>query len=791
MKISGFLLSINYAPENESITLWIKTDSGIKKITDTYDPYFYLDAPEYIIKDIELLKIGYKNEPIQIKKYEKVKKALNGKEKELFKIYCYSPSHIPLIKKALQDFQCYEYKIRFIQRYMIDKNLWPLNKYELEYNGNTIEKITDLEEEENFNLLAFDIETYNPIGIPREKKDPVIMISYADDKEAKVLTYKKVERDFILKYKNETEMIEGFCEILEKKDIDLILGYNTNLFDFPYLRKRSRNLGIDLTLGRENQEIIIKKDNKIEIPGRISIDLYPVARFLSNIGAVRITRYTLKRVYHELIGEKSETKELVEKEDIWKMWEDDEQRNILADYSLGDSKAVIEISKHLLPVEVELSKICGLSLDETTNSATGRLVESLLMRYAQKRNEIIPEVPSFQEVKQRQMNPIKAAYVKIPEPGIYENIVVFDFRSLYPSIIISHNIDPFTINCECCTEKEANISPLGHKFCKKRKGIIPEALEDLIKKRNTLKNEMKNFEKNSDEYNKLFARQWALKILANSFYGQTVYPRARWYSRECGSSITAWGRYYILSTIEKAEKQGFDVLYSDTDSVLLTLKEKTKEDAINFMKNINKELPGDMELELEDFYPRGLFVTKRTSTTGAKKKYALIDEKGMIKIRGFELVRRDWSKIAKRTQMNILKAILQEGNKEKAVKIVKDTIQNLKEGKVDLEDLVIFTQLQKSLNSYAITSPELSAAKKAIARGKKIEKGTLIGYIITKKGNSISDKAELLEFAEDYDADYYINKQILPSVLKILKELGYSEEDLKFKGKQIGLGNFM
>ncbi|MCC7552114.1 DNA-directed DNA polymerase [Candidatus Micrarchaeota archaeon] len=788
MKISGFLLNIDYS--SEDITLWIKTKTGTVRITDTYDPYFYLDAPQNVIKDIELFKILYNGEPIQIKNYEKIRYWVKGKEKELFKIYCYSPSHIPLIKKALEDFQCYEYKIRFIQRYLIDKQLWPLKSYEFIYS-NKIDKIVPIDEEENFNILAFDIETYNPSGIPNEKKDPIIMISYADQKEAKVLTFKKINREFVITYTNEEKMLESFCNILEEKDIDLILGYNINQFDLPYLRKRARVLGLDLTLGKENLEILVKKNGsntKIEIPGRIPVDLYPVARFLSNIGAVRITRFTLKRVYHELIGEKSETKELVKKEDIWKMWNNERERDILADYSLGDSKAVIEISKHLLPVEIELAKVCGLTLEETASSATGRLVESLLMRKAHERNEIIPEIPRHHEVLERQRNPIKAAYVKIPEPGIYINIAVFDFRSLYPSIIISHNIDPFTLNCDCC--ENTHVSPLGHKFCKKRKGIIPETLEELITKRIKLKKEMKKLTKDSEEYNKIFARQWALKILANSFYGQTVYPRARWYSRECGSSITSWGRHYILSTIEKAEKLGFDVLYSDTDSILLILKNKTKKEALEFMESINKELPGNMELELEDFYPRGVFVSKRTSATGAKKKYALIDEKGMIKIRGFELVRRDWSKIAKKTQMDILKAILQDGDKEKAVKIVKQTIQELKEGKIPLEDLVIYTQLQKNIHSYAIKSPEVSAAKKAIKRGKKIESGALVGYIITKNGSSISDKAELLEFAEDYDPEYYINKQIMPAVLKILKELGYEEDELKAKGKQIGLDSF-
>jgi len=318
-------------------------------------------------------------------------------------------------------------------------------------------------------------------------------------------------------------------------------------------------------------------------------------------------------------------------------------------------------------------------------------------------------------------------------------------------------------------------------------------LEELIKMRGEMKGRLKKAEKDTPEYEQLFARVQSLKILANSYYGYLAYPRSRWYSRECGESVTAWGRHFIQETIEKGEKAGFSVLYGDTDSIFLLMSEKKKEDALAFMKKINDALPGDMELELEGFYPRGVFVTKKhmgKTEKGAKKKYALIGEDGRIKIRGFELVRRDWSNVAKNTQRRVLEAILKEGSKEKAVKIVKGMIEELKSGKVPLEDLTIYTQLRKDPNKYDIKSPELSAAKKAAEAGRQIEKGMMIGYVITQKGVTISDKAQLVELAKDYDPAYYIDNQVLPSVLKILKELGYSEDDLKFKGEQKGLGAF-
>ena len=183
-----------------------------------------------------------------------------------------------------------------------------------------------------------------------------------------------------------------------------------------------------------------------------------------------------------------------------------------------------------------------------------------------------------------------------------------------------------------------------------------------------------------------------------------------------------------------------------------------------------------MELELEDFYTSGVFVGKRGGTdAGAKKKYALLSESGRIKIRGFELVRRDWSPVSRNTQKLVLENILHAGTKESAIAIVKDVVKKLRDGKTDIKELVIQTQLRKKIDSYDNKSPELAAVKKAIARGQKVKKemeGSTISYVVTKTGSTISDKAELEEFAKDYDADYYINHQVIPATLKILKELG-------------------
>jgi DNA polymerase I len=273
----------------------------------------------------------------------------------------------------------------------------------------------------------------------------------------------------------------------------------------------------------------------------------------------------------------------------------------------------------------------------------------------------------------------------------------------------------------------------------------------------------------------------------NSAYGYLAFPRARWYSKECAEVVTYLGRKYIQQTIKEAEKFGFKVIYSDTDGFYAVWKEKIDKDELikkvhEFLDMINSKLPENMELEFEGFYKRGIFITK--------KRYALIDENNKIIIKGLEFVRRDWANIAKKTQRAVLETLLIEGNVEKARKIIQNVIDDLKKGKVDKEDLIIYTQLTKDPKEYKTTAPHVEVAKRILKKGGRLRVGDVIGYIITSGEKSISERAKLPEEAKDYDVEYYIENQILPPVLRIMEALGVSKEELKNFGKQITLDDF-
>ncbi|PSH02301.1 MAG: DNA polymerase, partial [Nanohaloarchaea archaeon QH_8_44_6] len=169
--------------------------------------------------------------------------------------------------------------------------------------------------------------------------------------------------------------------------------------------------------------------------------------------------------------------------------------------------------------------------------------------------------------------------------------------------------------------------------------------------------------------------------------------------------------------------------------------------------------------------------------------YALLREDGSMKITGFAQVRRDWSPIAKQTQKQVLRKVL-EDEPEKAAEIVKNIIEDLKEREVDPEQLKIYTTLTKKPEDYDTTAPHVEAAKKAKKRGDEVKPETTVDYVITRGGGNISSRAEFTKYADDYDADYYIDNQIIPVSLRALKVFGYTESQLKGKGKQSGLERF-
>ena len=215
----------------------------------------------------------------------------------------------------------------------------------------------------------------------------------------------------------------------------------------------------------------------------------------------------------------------------------------------------------------------------------------------------------------------------------------------------------------------------------------------------------------------------------------------------------------------------------------IKLEKEIHQNVNTFLSDFNKNLPPTMELEYEGFYRRGFFLTK--------KRYAVI-ENGKIIAKGLELVRRDWAPVAKKTQEKVMMAILKDPSPDKAALIIREVVDQIKKGDIPLEDLVIHTQLTKNPDKYQQMAPHVIAAKKAIERGRKAGRGTIMRYIVVKGKGPISQRAEPVEDAAklEYDPTYYIDNQVLPAVSRIIDSLGYSHEEIVHKERQSSLDTF-
>ena len=788
-------------------------------LDSNFEPYFYViprDAVN-ISEKLDKIRIENDNDPAFVTKTETIIKKFLGMEAFAIKVYTNLPSSVPVISEVVKGWdivrEIHEYDILFTRRYFIDKGITPLVLHEatgdfIEHKSKVpvfiAETIVQISGEtlSNPKVLAFDIETYSHFdSVIDAEKNPIIMLAFYGDNFKKVFVWKKFRTDFedVEFVENEAHLLEKFKQTINEFKPDILTGYYSDGFDLPYIKTRAEKNKIKLDIGFDYSEPRTRtgKEITVSINGITHLDIF---KFIKKVmgSTLETYYYDLGSIASELLDEEKHDVALSELPQAWD--NNPQELEKFCKYNLHDSYLTYSLAVKMMPTIIEIVKIIGIPIYDVNRMGFTQRVEWYIMKQATKFNEIAPNKPGHDEVMKRRMHTYQGAFVFEPKPGLYKDIVVFDFRSLYPTIIASHNIGPDTINCACCKDIAKPITENGEViwFCTKKKGFIPILIEDIITRRLIIKDAIKleksnpKSRENSDKLKFLDARQNSLKLLANSFYGYLGFFAARWYFLECARSVTAWGRFYIQKVIENAQKEGFIVLYSDTDSIFLTLDGKTKKNAEDFVKTVNSTLPGLMELDYEGFYPSGIFVSAKMGPYGAKKKYAMISEHGILKIRGFETVRRNWSLIAKDVQEKVLDITLREHDTAKALDYVKSVIKDLRNKKIPLAGVIMHTQLTKEILDYANKGPHVAAAQRLMNKGKKITAGSIIKYVVTQGSDIIRNRVKLPDEVteSDYDSDYYIHNQVVPAVERIFNVLGYTKEDLLETKEQTKLGGF-
>ena len=771
--IQAWLLDVDYVTENDRavIRLWCKDEKGVFVAYDrNFLPYFYVLGCS--AEDVMKVKVRTNEGIITPLKVEEIEAKSLGKPIKALKVYTRHPQHVPKLREEIKKFaEVREADIPFAYRYLIDKDLACMDGIEIEpiavkegvlraYEVKSVRRI----EKKGFpdlKILAFDCEMLAQF-MPDPEKDPIIAIAVKCGDFEEVL------------HGDERDILRRFVSIIKEFDPDIIVGYNQDNFDWPYVKKRAEKYGIRLDIGRDRSEITFR-GGRPKIAGRLDVDLYDIAL---KIPDVKIK--TLKKVA-EFLGAKVEEED-IEGRDIYKCWMGGEREKVFK-HALNDVLTTYRLALELLPMHYELSRMIKLPLDDVARLGRGKQVDYFLLSEAKKINEIAPNPPEIEES-------YEGAFVLEPARGLHENVACLDFASMYPSIMVHFNISPDSLvkgECEDCY-----VAPgVGHKFRKSPDGFFKRILKMLIERRREMKRQMKELDPNSEDYKLLDIKQQTLKVLTNSFYGYTGWNLARWYCRECAEATTAWGRYFIKRAVKIAESMGFEVLYGDTDSLFikknkLNLKDLEKE-CLKLIDVISKELP--IQLEIDEFYKAIFFVEK--------KRYAGLTDDDRIVVKGLEVRRGDWCELAEKVQREVIGIILRERDPEKALKFVKSVIEEIKEGKFKLEDYVIYKGLTKKPDKYESKQAHVKAALRALEMGRYYPTGTKVGFVIVKGGGSISDRAYPIELIEEFDGenlkirtpsgiivkkidkDYYIDHQIIPAVMRILDRFGYTEASLK------------
>lgn len=697
----------------------------------------------------------------------------------------------------------------------------------------THQKVSKFENEKiaPFVVASFDIETYSPDGaFPDPEKDDcyVIQIGTTLQRYGEPEPYMKhlvclrgcspIEGVDVECYEREGDVLDAWARLLQRESVDILLGYNIWKFDLQYMYKRAKKTGANgfMGLGRlKNDYAILKKtqfsssaygDNDYEMvitTGMFQIDLLVIMQ-----REHKLSSYKLQDVSEHFLNDKKVDLSPAEMFAKWRG--SDEDRRDVGIYCVQDTNLPIKLVNKLaiIPNMVEMAKATWVPISFLIERGQGIKVFSQILYAATQENKLV--LNKFKDPHQKQeeyegatvLSAKKGAYMDVPITGL-------DFASLYPTIMMAHNLchSTFVTDEKYVVEGVEYFEFEGHRFAQNIEGVLPKLLRSLAKNRKQAKKDMAKAKDDGDMF--MYAvyngKQLAFKVSMNSIYGFCGASVGALPCKPVAQTTTGVGRGMIEKTKTKVEEwyPGSDVVYGDTDSVMVkfNVSGKTGQAAIEESFRLGEEAAGrisatfkkPIELEFEKVYhPYLLFSKKRYAglmyTNPAKSDY--IDAKGI------QLVRRDNCKMVRGVSKAILNIIMYDRDLPRAVKLVKDTSKRLMRGDINIMDLVVSKSLKRVQYIWKrvdhvtgveeeLDAPELKTEYKSLSqphltvarnietrnRGSGPRSGERVPYVFVDTGNP---KHKQFQKAEDptyvkennlpLDCKYYLEHSLLSPI---------------------------
>jgi DNA polymerase-2 len=691
------------------------------------------------------------------------------------------PAEVPPLRERLTrtGVATFEADVRFAMRHLIDRGI----RGSVEIRGEGREapgvgvvfedpELSPAEWTPRLRVLSIDIETdlqarrVLAIGLHGCSASEVLLLTAAG----------RTCPDGARPFATQRELLEGFCARVRELDPDVLTGWNVVDFDLAVLDRVARAERVRLALGRGPEQLRLRPMAGTRgalvasLPDRVVLDGIRLLR-----GAfVRMEDYGLDAVARAVLGEGKTFAGHGRAEEVLRLFEEDRERLVL--YNRTDARLALEILERLRLVElaVERSRLTGLPLDRVASSIAA--FDFLYLSALGRRRVVAPSVRSTGET----VEPQAGGHVLEPLPGLYTNVVVLDFKSLYPSLIRTFEIDPLNLIRPEAGQRDEDpiVAPNGAAFAR-RKGLLSEILDELWPRREEAR-------RAGDA-----VKSHAIKILMNSFYGVLGTPACRFFDPRLANAITGFGRELLLWCQARIEGAGRRVLYGDTDSLFVETGAADRDAARAVGEALAARLTRDLaghiegrwrvesrlELVFDRLYLRLYLPAVRHGTAGARKRYAgLVDRPAGARVvfTGMEAVRGDWTELAKEVQRELYARLFSD---RPVFEYLRGVVNELRAGAHD-DRLVYRKALRKPPEAYTTTTPpHVAAARKTPGktRGR-------VAYVVTSAGPEPADDKR-----HPIDYEHYLERQLRAVAEPVLVLLGQDWDDVTGARKQLSL----
>jgi len=731
--LSGNILDVYPDYKRNVMVIWLIHDGRATRIEDVYEPSFYVYTQHDPLYNLSVIL----QDLPQVKQlnFTPCKTVLGSdKNKMVLEVI---PKNLGSLNKlatmidswgGFHNYQLFNVDIRLPTRYLQSKGVF-CNAH-VRWDG----KHFVLDDEQwsiGYEIPSFKIAYFD---IKRKKNGKVC--SFKDAITSIVID------DYFVEEENESDTILSAVKHINQIDPDIIYTVKGDSTLFPFLYHRAKLNSIDNTinLGRE--------------PAQKKKHLQPVKKSKSYFSYGRIIYrpafYTLKGRVH-----------------------------------IDTSSSFLYGESGLFGL-IDISRCSNIPLQLLSRLGPGTAISQIQVNKAMEKGFLIPWKKNMPEMWKTAMSLLasdRGGLILEPVVGLHEDIVELDFASLYPNIMLRHNISPETMLCDCCPDSPNRVPQLGYNICVRHKGLIPEVLKPILFRRFCFKARSKNKNYDKDVYREIQqAWKWVLLVC----FGYTGYRNARYGRIECHESITAFSRDILLTALEVAEHAGYEILHGIIDSLWV----KGSKDCVGPIRlsRVISERTG-IRMDVEGRYKWIVFLPNKGTGVGALNRYYGLFDNGKLKVRGIELRQHNTPEFLKNIQSSMLKIFSQANNEKDFLCLIPDALdvmldygKQIIRGGVDPRVLVFTTRISKSVTLYKVNTLVKSALLQLRDIGINIEPGQSIHYVVTDEHSRDYKErvraTELLTDSVEVDVGFYL-RQVAKCGESILIPFGYTIEKLE------------